>query len=131
MVPNARHQTEVFIQEIIQELRKPRVFEGGSSDLLLPVVHHNPPPVLVVVVLVEFSSFHARILQLISECTQDSLEGVSDKYYSRSFCSELRIGIPGVKVAKLFPSQHICLGLQMSYRVFIPFSTWSYHEELF
>ena len=85
---------DIPVQEEVNKLGEAGILERGARDLLLPVVHHHPPPVLVVVVLVELSSLHARVLQLVSEGAKNSLKRMTNKDESfASFC-ELWIHVP-------------------------------------
>ena len=72
-------QPHILPKNIVHKLGKPRVFPIWPSDFLLPIVHHYFPAVLVIVVIVWPPSLHTRILQLVSESTEEPLEWMPDK----------------------------------------------------
>ena len=123
---------DLSVQEEVNKLWESRVFEGGASDLLLPVVHHHPPAVLVVVVLVERPPLHGRVLQLVPEGAENSLEGMADKENCFSFLCELWINVPWWQISKLPPGQGVGLTIQaLNWLLRLILPTWSQHQKLF
>ena len=104
--------SDVLVHQEINKLIEPGILEAWSSDLLSPVVHHNSPAILVVIILVECSASDGGILKFVSESTQDPLKRMPDKDDCFASASELRIHVPGWKISKLFPRQHISLTIQ-------------------